>query len=137
MKHMLTDAEKHVLIHEAHLAQELAYAPYSNYAVGAALLTRGGDIYTGCNIENAVFPLTLCAERVAVFKAVSDGKMDFNAIAVVTRNGGTPCGSCRQVLREFGQDIIVLVANELEELTLETTLGELLPHSFGSEDVAS
>jgi cytidine deaminase len=134
---MLTDAEKHVLIHEAHLAQELAYAPYSNYAVGAALLTRGGDIYTGCNIENAVFPLTLCAERVAVFKAVSDGKMDFNAIAVVTRNGGTPCGSCRQVLREFGQDIIVLVANELEELTLETTLGELLPHSFGSEDVAS
>jgi cytidine deaminase len=63
--------------------------------------------------------------------------MDFKAIAVVTRNAGTPCGSCRQVLREFGQDIIVLVANELEELCLETTLGELLPHSFGSEDVAS
>jgi len=134
---MLTDAEKQVLIHKAHLAQELAYSPYSKYAVGAALLTRGGDIYTGCNVENAVFPLTLCAERVAVFKAVSDGKMDFNAIAVVTRNGGTPCGSCRQVLREFGQDIIILVANEKEELSLETTLGELLPHSFGPEDVAS
>ena len=134
---MLTEAEKQVLIHEAHLAQELAYSPYSKYKVGAALLTRDGVIYTGCNVENAVFPLTLCAERVAVFKAVSEGKMDFNAIAVVTRNGGTPCGSCRQVLREFGQDIIVLVANELEELTLETTLGELLPHSFGSEDVAS
>lgn len=134
---MLTDSEKQVLIHEAHLAQDLAYSPYSKYAVGAALMTKGGDIYTGCNVENAVFPLTLCAERVAVFKAVSDGKMDFNAIAVVTRNGGTPCGSCRQVLREFSQDIIVLVANEQEELTLETTLGELLPHSFGPGDVAS
>lgn len=134
---MLTDAEKQVLIHEAHVAQELAYAPYSKYAVGAALLTRDGDIYTGCNIENAVFPLTLCAERVAVFKAVSDGKMDFNAIAVVTRNGGTPCGSCRQVMREFSKDLIILIANEQEELSLETTLGELLPHSFGPGDIAS
>jgi cytidine deaminase len=105
--------------------------------VGAALLTRGGDIYTGCNVENAVFPLTLCAERVAVFKAVSDGKMDFNAIAVVTRNGGTPCGSCRQVMREFSKDLIILIANEQEELSLETTLGELLPHSFGPEDLGS
>lgn len=134
---MLTEDEKQVLIHEAHKAQALAYAPYSKYVVGAALLTRGGDIFTGCNIENAVFPLTLCAERVAVFKAVSVGIKDFIAIAVVTRNGGTPCGSCRQVMREFSKDLIILVANEQEELTLQTTLGELLPHSFGPEDVAS
>ena len=134
---MLTDAEKKELIHEAHLAQGLAYAQYSKYTVGAALLTRGGEIYTGCNIENAVFPLTLCAERVAIFKAVSVGTKDFVAIAVVTRNGGTPCGSCRQVMREFSKDLIILIANEQEELSLETTLGELLPHSFGPEDVAS
>jgi len=133
---MLTDEIKKKLIQAAHLAEQQAYAAYSNYAVGAALLTKEGEIITGCNIENAVFPLTLCAERVAIFKAVSESKMEFEAIAVVTRNGGTPCGSCRQVMREFSKDLPILIANEEEELVLETTLQRLLPYSFGPEDIA-
>lgn len=133
---MLTDEIKKKLIQAAHVSEQQAYAAYSNYAVGAALLTKEGEIITGCNIENAVFPLTLCAERVAIFKAVSEGKMEFQAIAVVTRNGGTPCGSCRQVMREFSKDLPILIANEEEELVLETTLQSLLPYSFGPEDIA-
>jgi len=134
---MLTEARKKELIRKARQAQKRAYAPYSQYAVGAALLTKSGRIFDGVNVENAVYPLTLCAERVAVFKAVSEGEKQFEAIAVVTRNGGTPCGSCRQVLREFGLDTIVLIADETGKLLQETTLVQLLPDSVGPEDLES
>ena len=92
-------------------ARKKAYAPYSNFAVGAALLAKSGRVYTGCNVENVSYGLTVCAERVAVFKAVSEGEREFEAIAVVTENGVTPCGACRQVLIEFGDDIQVIVAD--------------------------
>jgi len=128
----LNDEERVNLIEAAAAARHWAYAPYSNYKVGAALLTATGKIYDGVNVENAAYPTTTCAERVAVFKAVSEGEREFRAIAVVTQNGGFPCGSCRQVLAEFGTDIVVLVANEIGQLVEETTVADLLPKSFGS-----
>lgn len=134
---MLNKETKEQLIEHAIHAQKSAYTPYSHYNVGAALLSASGKVIEGANIENAVYPLGLCAERVAVFKAVSEGEYNFKAIAVVTRNGGTPCGACRQVLREFSKELIVLIANEQGELMLETTLADLLPHSFGPEDLES
>jgi cytidine deaminase len=115
-------------------ARARAYAPYSQYAVGAAILAKSGRTYTGCNVENAVYPVTICAERAALFKAVSEGEREFVAIAVVTSNGGTPCGSCRQVLAEFGLDMRVLIATP-ERLIAEHTVAELLPHSFGPQDL--
>ena len=122
------------LIALAAQARDRAYAPYSRYAVGAALLSRSGQVYTGCNIENASYSLTICAERVAVFKAISEGEREFEAIAVVTSNGGTPCGACRQVLAEFGLDIRVLIATP-ERLVAQRTVSQLLPDSFGSQDL--
>src|SRR5688572_13089252 len=103
--------EKQSLIDLANEARRRAYAPYSNYPVGAALRTKSGRLYTGVNVENAAYPHTMCAERVAIFKAVSEGETEFEVIAVVTNNGGSPCGGCRQVLAEFGLDTIVLIAN--------------------------
>ena len=132
---MLTDEMRDTLIKRAVDAWHRAYAPYSNYAVGAAVLTETGEIYDGANVENAVYPLTMCAERVAIFKAVSEGKKDFKAIAVVTRNGGTPCGSCRQVMAEFGLDTIVLIAKSSGELLNTFTVRTLLPESFGEADL--
>ncbi len=134
---MLTDEMRATLIQKASEARGVAYVPYSNYAVGAAILAESGKIYTGVNVENAVYPLTVCAERVAVFKAVSDGEKSFQAIAVVTRNGGTPCGSCRQVLAEFGSDTIVLIADESGNLLAEYRVAELLPDAFGKDDLAT
>jgi len=127
---MLTDEQKNQLIQAAIEARQWAYAPYSHYPVGAALLTASGLTYDGANIENAAFPVTICAERVAVFKAVSEGERDFVALAVVTANGGSPCGSCRQVLAEFGLDTTVLIANTEGQVTQETTVGGLLPGAF-------
>ena len=101
----ITDEKRQELISLANQVRSNAYTPYSNYKVGAALLTKSGKIFTGVNVENAAYPATICAERAAVFNAVSAGEREFEAIAVVTRNGGTPCGSCRQVLSEFGLDI--------------------------------
>ena len=132
---MLTDEMRETLIQHAAQAMQWAYAPYSNYAVGAAVLTSSGKIYDGVNVENAVYPLTLCAERVAIFKAVSQGEKEFVAIAVVTRNGGTPCGSCRQVMAEFGTKTVVLIANQDGKLLHEYTVAELLPDSFGDDDL--
>ena len=120
------------LIARAALAQEYAYAPYSNYRVGAALLTGSGRMYLGANVENAVYPLTMCAERVAVFKAISEGEMEFEALAVFTSNGGSPCGACRQVLREFAPNLPVYIA-DAEGNYRETSVAELLPDSFGPE----
>ena len=132
---MLTSELKEKLIDKAIEAWQKAYAPYSNYAVGAAVLTASGEIYQGVNVENAVYPLTICAERVAIFKAVSEGEKSFRAIAVVTKNGGTPCGSCRQVMAEFGMDTTVLVADVTGKLIKTTTVGELLPDAFTDADL--
>jgi cytidine deaminase len=116
-------------------ARRWSYSPYSRYAVGAALLAASGKIYDGCNVENAAYPECICAERVAVFKAVSEGERDFAAIAVATENGGTPCGACRQVLSEFGLEIVVLVVNGEGTITRRTTVKELLPESFGPAQI--
>jgi cytidine deaminase len=122
------------LLKQAIEAREYAYAPYSSYKVGAALLTTGGKIYQGCNVENAAYGPSMCAERVAVFKAVSEGNTDFEAIAVVTVNGGSPCGICRQVLREFAPNLTVIIG-DVEGNYQTLTLSDLLPHSFGPENL--
>lgn len=132
---MLTEEQKKTLVETSLGVRRWAYAPYSNYAVGAALLTSSGVIYDGVNIENAAYPMVMCAERVAVFKAVSEGEKDFTAIAVATSNGGTPCGACRQVLSEFGLDTIVLIVNGDGNIERETTVAELLPGAFGPRDL--
>jgi len=129
----LTQHEKQSLIDLANTARQRAYAPYSKYHVGAALRTKTGRIYTGVNIENAAYPHTMCAERVAIFKAVSEGEKEFEVISVVTENGGSPCGGCRQVLAEFGLDTIVLIANGEGKLMKEMTVKELLPEVFTPE----
>jgi cytidine deaminase len=126
----LTNGERQSLIELAIEARKLAYAPYSKYPVGAALRTKTGRIYTGVNIENAAYPHTICAERVAIFKAVSEGEKEFEMIAVVTNNGGSPCGGCRQVLAEFGLDTIVLLADGDGNFKKELTVSELLPEAF-------
>ncbi len=121
------------LIELALAARKWAYVPYSNYAVGAALLTDSGKIYDGVNIENAAYPDTICAERVAIFKAASEGERHFKAIAVVSSNGGFPCGSCRQVMAEFGLDTEVIIADENGRVIHETTVNGLLPGAFTPE----
>jgi cytidine deaminase len=126
----VTDEVRQQLIEAAIAARRWAYAPYSKYAVGAALLTTSGKVYDGVNVENAAYPAGICAERVAVFKAVSEGELRFQAIAVVTLNGGSPCGSCRQVLAEFGVDTIVIIADETGHVVQECTVADLLPGAF-------
>ncbi len=126
----LEQEQKIDLIRMANQARKWAYVPYSSYAVGAALLTESGRVYDGVNIENAAYPVTVCAERVAIFKAVSNGEKDFKAIAVVTKNGGMPCGSCRQVMAEFGLDMTVIVADETEKIVAEKQVKDLLPGAF-------
>lgn len=123
------------LIELAGKARSFSYSPYSHYAVGAALLTESGRIYTGANIENSAYPTSICAERVAVFKAVSEGERAFKAIVVATDNGGTPCGSCRQVLSEFSLDMQVIIVDGGGNVHYETSLDELLPHAFRPEDL--
>jgi len=127
---MLTDELRQDLIQRAIEARQWAYAPYSGYFVGAALLAESGRIYTGVNVENAAYPAGTCAERTAVFKAISEGERQFEAIAVVTANGGAPCGSCRQVLAEFGLETVVVVADENGRIVLETDVAGLLPGAF-------
>ena len=131
--------DNHQLIKAALKAREHAYAPYSNFAVGAAVLTKDGQVYTGCNIENASYGATNCAERTAIFKAVSDGACEFVKVAIVGGKVGEeiteyayPCGVCRQVMAEFSNpaELKVVVAKSEEEY-LEKTLEELLPNSFG------
>jgi len=123
------------LIDAAVHARRWAYAPYSHFAVGAAVLTTSGKIYDGVNIENAAYPSGICAERVAVFKAVSEGEHQFPAIAVVTSNAVAPCGACRQVLAEFGLDTMILIADDTGKLIREISLSELLPGAFTSKDL--
>lgn len=122
------------LVHLARAARHNAYAPYSHYRVGAAVLTADGQVFTGCNVENAGFGLTVCAERVAVWSAVAAGHRKFTMLAVATSNGGAPCGACRQVLVEFAPDMMVLIA-DTERLCRQVTVRELLPHFFGPQDL--
>lgn len=119
-------------------ARKEAYVPYSKYPVGAALLTNSGKIYTGCNIENSSYGLTNCAERTAIFKAVSEGNRDILALAIAAKFS-TPCGACRQVLSEFAKAEIPVLLVDLDEKAgtrkiTETTLGALLPLSFNKEE---
>ena len=132
---MLTDDQKRELVEAAARARRNAYAPYSGYAVGAALLAADGRLFTGVNVENAAYPTGICAERTAVFKAVSEGARSFTAIAVVTQNGGTPCGACRQVLAEFGVELQVIIADESLSILKASSLKQLLPDSFGPGDL--
>ncbi|HMU94174.1 MAG TPA: cytidine deaminase [Anaerolineales bacterium] len=126
----LTNDERQTLIKQAVEIRKRAYVPYSNYPVGAAVRTKSGKVFTGVNIENAAYPQTMCAERVAIFKAVSEGESEFDVITVVTNNGGSPCGGCRQVMAEFGLDTVVLIADGDGNLHKELTVADLLPEAF-------
>jgi cytidine deaminase len=117
------------LIQHATEARENAYAPYSEFPVGAAVLTASGRIFNGCNVENASSGLTVCAERTAIQKAVSEGEREITALAVVTQDGAAPCGACRQVLLEFGKDVVIILADASGAFQ-ETSLRELLPRPF-------
>jgi len=130
--------EDQVLIEAARQARERAYVPYSRFAVGAAVLTESGRIYTGCNIENASYGLTNCAERTAIFKAVSEGETRFVAMAVIADTPGpvSPCGACRQVMSEFAPDLRVILTN-LKGDTLVTTARDLLPGAFRDSDMSA
>jgi cytidine deaminase len=130
----VTDNE---LVTLAQHARESAYAPYSRFKVGAALLGASGRAYTGCNVENAAYPLSTCAERTAVVKAISEGEERFTALAVVTATGAMPCGACRQILREFAgpngelRVIVADTAGHWQTFTIE----ELLPEGFGPQQL--
>lgn len=117
------------LVAAATRVRDRAYAPYSDFAVGAALRSADGTVYTGCNVENASFGLTVCAERNAIAHAVAEGAREFTAIAVVTENGVTPCGACRQVLAEFAPDMAVIVADTCGHRRVYR-LSDLLPDAF-------
>ncbi|RLD14950.1 MAG: cytidine deaminase [Caldiserica bacterium] len=124
-----------LLIKKAKEVRKLAYAPYSNFKVGAALLTKSGKIYTGCNVENASYGATVCAERVAMFKAVSEGERKFEAIAVYVETEilAFPCALCRQVMYEFSPDMKIISANK--DRYEVKTLDELFPYPFGPKDL--
>lgn len=132
---MTAEEVKRDLIASAMRAREGAYAPYSDYSVGAALRTKTGKVYLGANVENAAYPSGMCAERVAVFQAVSREDREFLMIVVATENGGSPCGACRQVLSEFGLGTVVIMVDGEGQIKLETTVGDLLPHAFGPQQL--
>lgn len=132
-----TEQKVEELIQKATDMLDKAYVPYSNFPVGATLLTKEGEVFSGCNIENASFGLTNCAERTAIFKAVSEGKKEFEYMVVTGDTDGpiSPCGACRQVLAEFcDPDMPVLLTNNKGNKQI-TTVGELLPGAFKSEDM--
>lgn len=134
----LTKQEIERLLDKAQEARDHSYAPYSKYNVGAALLTADGQIYQGCNIENAGFTPTVCAERTAFFKAVYDGHRAFRAIAVIATGDemGFPCGVCRQVMAEFcDRDFVIITANRDRSQVDVSAFEQLLPHSFGPKDL--
>ena len=118
------------LIKKAIIAQKRAVAPYSNYPVGAALLTEENSIILGCNVESKAYPTTLCAERVAIFSAISQGYKLFSALALITRDGAYPCGSCRQIIHEYSEDIPIYIALDINDYVTKT-ISDLLPFPFG------
>lgn len=129
--------DKQQLMEQAKKARELAYVPYSNFQVGAALLTRDGEVFGGCNIENSGYSMTNCAERTAFFKAISEGHREFKALAVVADTPGpvSPCGACRQVISEFCDGDMPVYLTNLQGDVEETTVRELLPGAFKAEDM--
>ena len=131
---MITEAQQAALLAAACEAKQLAYAPYSNYPVGAAILAADGRIFSGVNVENASYGLSICAERTAVFKMVSAGVQQFLAVAICTDNGGFPCGACRQVLTEFAGDVPVWLSDADGNIH-QTTLYTLLPDHFSPEQL--
>ena len=122
--------DKNLLIDKAIIAKNKAICPYSNYPVGAALLTDNDKIIIGFNIESKAYPTTLCAERVAIFSALSLGHKNFKSMAIVTNDGAMPCGACRQIIHEFAGNISILISNSEKEI-LKTSIKELLPQPFG------
>ncbi len=129
---MKPDLEK--LLELARAARQNAYAPYSHYTVGAAVEAKSGKIYAGCNVENSAYPTSICAERVAIFKAIAEGERELVALAVVTSNAGSPCGSCRQVLSEFAADDTVIVLADAAGTRRKTfSMAEILPERFGPQ----
>ncbi len=130
--------DKIQVMEESKIARENAYVPYSKFKVGAAVLTKDGKIYHGCNIENAAYSMTNCAERTAMFNAVSEGVRDFASIAVVADTDGpvSPCGACRQVIAEFCEPNMPVYLINLKGDVHETTVAELLPGAFSPEDLA-
>jgi cytidine deaminase len=118
------------LIDQAQLAQQRARAPHSSYPVGAAVLGESGRIYPGCNVESDAFPTSICAERAAIFAAIADGESTFKALAVVTQDGGMPCGSCRQVIYEQCGDIPIYIMGRDDESPREYSTSQLLPYPF-------
>lgn len=127
----MDEQTKKQLVAAAITASENAYIPYSGYPVGAALLAVDGTVYGGCNIENAAYPATICAERTALVKGVSEGQRDFVAIAIATENGGFPCGVCRQMLFEFSPELRVIIATMDGTIRDERPLSALLAEGFG------
>jgi cytidine deaminase len=124
-------SQRQALIDAALTVRQMAYAPYSNFLIGAAVLTEGGTIHAGCNIENASYGLTICAERIALGNAVAAGNRTMTAMAIATSGGASPCGACRQFAAEFRPDLpILLVDADHPERVMETNLGELLPSQF-------
>lgn len=128
-------SELESLIQAARDAGTRAYVPYSHYHVGAALRAVDGTVYQGCNVENASYPAGICAERVALVKAVSEGVMEFDTIVVMTRNGGSPCGICRQMMYEFSPNLRVLLVREDGEITFDGSLSQLLPLGFNASSL--
>ena len=131
---MVTEEQRTALLNAACQIREMAHAPYSHYKVGAAILTGDGRIFSGVNVENASYGLSNCAERTAVFSAVTAGAKRILAVAVCTDNAGSPCGACRQVLAEFGGDIPVWLTDTAGNVR-QTTLHTLIPDHFGPEDL--
>ncbi|MYL32795.1 cytidine deaminase [Pontibacillus yanchengensis] len=128
---------KQALIEKAKTIREKAYVPYSHFPVGAAVIMKSGKVYDGCNIENAAYPVTCCAERVAIFKAISDGETEFDSLAVVadTKRPVPPCGSCRQVISEFFSPDAEVYTTNLQGEIKQVTVQELLPYSFSQDDL--
>lgn len=116
---------------------EIAYVPYSKFPVGAALLTKDGQIFSGCNIENASYSLTNCAERTAIFKAISEGKREFDKLVITAKTEGpvSPCGACRQVIAEFCDSDMPVILTNVTGVSVETTVGDLLPGAFREKDM--
>lgn len=135
MRPAVTNPDLPTLILAASAAAERAYVPYSHYKVGAALVTASGEVFTGCNIENASYPAAICAERTALVKAVSEGHREFSQLVVVTRDGGAPCGVCRQMLFEFAPELPITLVRLDGSIVLQSQLNDLLRYGFGPSSV--
>ena len=131
----MSGSEEKALIEAAREVRERAHAPYSKFKVGAALFSRDGRIFTGCNVENASYGLTLCAERAALVSAVSGGEREFEALAICAPGAPAPCGACRQVLNEFGPELMILMVNSSNHETARTHLSTLLPEAFQQDSL--